>query len=153
MDQKTVNLGELSKQFLLWWLIFFAFITAALIIPMRFYNEAVTPIIHDILLTFECAALASLMAIIHYYFMFDRYVAQKKYLIYIATTAGLIITFILIDFLLFRFQIGAYFFLKHTPSHLIYVNCQRVLLAYVPLALIYTLVRRARDRKLGKNNS
>ena len=150
MDQKAVNLGELTKQFLLLWVIFFAFLMAVFIIPMRMSAGAVTPILHDILLTIECTALASLMAIVHYYFLFRRYAVQKKYGLYIVSTAGLIASFILIDFMLFRFQIGEYFFLRNTPEHLIVVNCERVVVAYVPLLIVYTLIRRARDRRNEK---
>ena len=149
MDQKTVNLGELSRQFLLWWFIYFAFLMAAFTMPMRISTGAVTPVLHDILLTVECTALASLMAIVHYFFLFRRYAVQKKYLLYIGATAGLIVTFILIDFMLFRFQIGEFFFLRNTPERLILVNCERVIVAYVPLVIVYTFVRRARDRKTG----
>jgi len=147
MDQRTVNLRTLSTQFLLWWAVCFAVITTVFIIPFRLTNGTVTPLSQDLLLAFECAVLASLMAIVHYYFLFDRYMPQKKYLIYVAASTGLVATFILIDFLLFRFQIGTYFFLRNTPENLIFVNCERVIVGYVPLALVYAFMRRARDRK------
>ncbi len=153
MDQKTVSLRLLLTQFLLWWAVSFVIIIASFIIPFRLSNGAVTPLSHDLLLTFECAVLASLMAIVHYYFLFSKYIPQKKYLLYIATTAALIATFIFIDFLLFRFQIGTYFFLRNTPEHLIFVNCERVIAAYFPLTLVYAFVRRARDRKQAMKNS
>jgi hypothetical protein len=149
MDEKTVNLRVLTEQFLLWWGIYYAFLMAVFTMPMRISAGEVTPIVHDILLTAECTALASLMAIIHYYFLFRRYAMQKKYPMYFITTLGLITVFILIDFMLFRFQIGEYFFLHNTPEHLLVVNCERVFVAYLPLVIVYTLVRRARERKMG----
>ena len=152
MDQKAMNLRVLSTQFLLWWVVCFACLQAVFMIMMPITSGPVPVTFRDVLFVAECAVLASLMSIIHCYFFVRGYFAQKKYLAYLATSGALVIVFVLLDFMLFRFRIGEYFFLKNTPSHLILVNCQRVIIAYVPLALVYALFRSSRDRKLQKKN-
>ena len=150
MDQKAISLRVLSMQFLLWWVVCFIVLLAVFMLMMPITGGQVPVTFRDVLFVAECAVLSSLMAVIHYYFFVRGFFAQKKYVPYFAYSALLVVVFVLLDFMLFRFRIGEYFFLKNTPSHMILVNCQRVIIAYVPLALVYSLFRSSRDKKVER---
>ena len=147
MEIARKNKGFIVSQFFLWWGIYFLFFILVFLVPMRLVGRVQGPAWHDIVLTVGCTGLAAAMAVSHYYLLYRTYLAEKKYFIYLASVIGFFALFILLDAILFYTQIGTERFFSDTASRMLVILSSRVLIAYAPVVLVYTLVRRFRDKR------
>ena len=153
MESLSINKRTFLLQFLIWWGIYFVFVTGVVYFPHRLAGREHGPVLHDIIIGIECTSLGALMAISHYYLLYRRYFTQKKYLAYVALAICFIGLFVLLDNVLFYFQIGSTRFWSDKFSRLLFINFERVMYAYVPVVLVYTFFRNYQiKRKERKNN-
>ncbi len=152
METVSANKRMLLQQFLLWWMIYFIFM-CTLIFLMWYAGREKEILLRNLLVGVECTALGAVMAVSHYYGLYTRYFTRKKYLIYLILSVGFIALFILLDFILFYFQIGRTKFYSDTVGHLLYINLQRVMYAYTPVVIVYMFVRNYQIRKKERKNN
>ena len=152
METVSINKRMLLQQFLLWWMIYFIFI-CLLIFFMWYAGREKEILLRNILIGAECTALGAVMGVSHYYGFYTRYFIRKKHLTYIILSVGFIALFILLDFILFYFQIGRARFYNDTVGHVLYINLQRVMYAYIPVVLLYMFVRNYQIRKKERKNN
>ena len=145
----SINKRIFLQQFLIWWGIFFLFVMGVFYFPHRLSSGDHGPMLHDTILCIECTALGAFMAIGHYYLIYKRFSG----FIYVALTIALIGLFILLDNVLFFFQIGREDYFSDKFTHLLFVNFERVMIAYIPVVLVYTLVRNSQIRRKARKNS
>ena len=153
MVAPTINKRILLQQFLIWWGMYLLFM-AALILWMITVGRTKNADLFLIVAALECTAMGSLMAIAHYYGLYQRYFVAQKYLLYFFLLGCFIGIFVLLDAVLFYFQIGGERFFADGLSRVIFVVLERVMIAYLPVALIYTFSRntqyRRKQRRIAK---
>ena len=152
MEAVGTNKRMLLQQFFLWWIIYLIFM-CTLMFLMWYAGREKEILLRNLWVGMECTALGVVMAVSHYYGLYTRYFTRKKYLIYLILSVGFIGLFILLDFILFYFQIDRTRFYSDTISHLLYINLQRVMYAYIPVALVYMFVRNYQIRKKERKNN
>jgi len=152
MESLRVNKRIFLHEFLKWWGIYFVFIIAFFLIHTIFSSGGpMGDISMVIMAAIVCTALGSWMAVSHYYFIYIKY-WQRRSAIYLLLSICLIGLFILIDGVLFYLLKGGEHFLHDGLSRIIFGCFERVMVAYVPVVLIYAIVRnRQIYRKETKN--
>ena len=145
MPFSKINRRAFTQEFFAWWGVYIVFLTLVMLV-MRFTGHTHNTFSHDFLLSVDLAAFAALMAVSHYYLLFREYFLQKKYLVYIVLDICLVGVFILLDALLFWVQTGGGSF-SGSFVGMLHVNFKRVLIAYIPLTIVYTIYRSIQGRK------
>ncbi len=126
------NLGTSKEifleQFLKWWGIYFALIIGFFVLNTllngRMPNGDVSLVI---IAATVCTALGSLMAISHYYLIYNKYWHKRRYGIYLLLSICLIGSFILLDAMVFYLVMGSERFLHDGIFHIIFVSIERVM--------------------------
>ncbi len=145
METVSPNRRLVVNQFLTWWGLYFLFLISVLFV--HFWLNGQECSFHDIIASIGCTGLASLMAISHYYLLYNKYLTKRNYLVYFALTICFIGLFIFLDAVLFYSQVGRLRFFSVTAGRMFITLLSRVMILYAPVALVYTLVHHFRDKR------